>query len=377
MSTTLALPVLPLDDTVVLPTMVVPLDISSPEARASIEAAELSAGGPGTAEGTPQVLLVPRLGGKYSPVGTLGAVEQTGRLPSGEPAAVIRGLSRVRIGTGTTGPGAALWVEGTIQEEPPASPRAHELAREYRGLAAAILQKRGAWQLIDVVQRLNDPSALADSAGYAAYLGLDQRKELLETVDPEQRLDRLVGWARDHLAELDVAETIQNDVREGMEKQQREFLLRQQLAAIRKELSELDGTPGSEEEDYRARIEAAGLPERVAEAALKEADRLERTPDASPEAGWIRTWLDTVLEIPWNTRTDDAYDIGAARAVLDADHAGLDDVKDRIIEYLAVRKRRADKGLALVGGRRSGAVLALTGPPGVGKTSLGESVARA
>jgi ATP-dependent Lon protease len=377
MTTTLSLPVLPLDDTVVLPTMVVPLDISSPEARASIEAAQVSANAPGNDEEGPRVLLVPRLGGKYAPVGTLGAVEQTGRLPSGEQAAVIRGLARVRIGVGTTGPGAALWVEGTVLDEPAPTPRAQELAREYRGLAAAILQKRGAWQLVDVLQRLNDPSALADSAGYAAYLSLEQRQALLETVDPEQRLERLVGWARDHLAELDVAETIQNDVREGMEKQQREFLLRQQLAAIRKELAELDGQPGTEEEDYRARIEAAGLPEKVAEAALKEAARLERTPDASPEAGWIRTWLDTVLEIPWNTRTDDAYDIGAAREILDADHAGLDDVKDRIIEYLAVRKRRADKGLTLVGGRRSGAVLALTGPPGVGKTSLGESVARA
>jgi ATP-dependent Lon protease len=380
MSTKLSLPVLPLDDTVVLPTMVVPLDISSSEARASIEAAQMSAEAPLGSEKGPQVLLVPRLGGKYAPVGTLAAVEQVGRLPSGEQAAVVRGLSRVRIGVGTTGPGAALWVEGTVLEEPPGSPKAQELAREYRGLAATILQKRGAWQLVDVLQRLNDPSALADSAGYAGYLSLEQRNELLETVDPEERLERLVGWARDHIAELDVAETIQNDVREGMEKQQREFLLRQQLAAIRKELAELNGKPGdadTEEEDYRARIEAANLPEKVEEAALKEAAKLERTSDQSPEVGWIRTWLDTVLEIPWNTRTDDAYDIAAARAILDADHAGLDDVKDRIIEYLAVRKRRADKGLALVGGRRSGAVLALTGPPGVGKTSLGESVARA
>jgi ATP-dependent Lon protease len=380
MSTKLSLPVLPLDDTVVLPTMVVPLDISSSEARASIEAAQMSAEAPGSNENGPQVLLVPRLGGKYAPVGTLAAVEQVGRLPSGEHAAVVRGLSRVRIGTGTTGPGAALWVEGTVLEEPPGGPRAQELAREYRGLAATILQKRGAWQLVDVLQRLTDPSALADSAGYAGYLSLEQRNELLETADPEQRLEKLVGWSRDHIAELDVAETIQNDVREGMEKQQREFLLRQQLAAIRKELAELNGKPGdadTEEEDYRARIEAANLPEKVEEAALKEAAKLERTSDQSPEVGWIRTWLDTVLEIPWNTRTDDAYDIAAARAILDADHAGLDDVKDRIIEYLAVRKRRADKGLALVGGRRSGAVLALTGPPGVGKTSLGESVARA
>jgi ATP-dependent Lon protease len=376
MSRTLSLPVLPLDDSVVLPTMVVPLDISSGEARAAIETAQMS-DGPGTEDGKPLVLLVPRLSGKYSGIGTAGAVEQTGRLPSGEPAAVIRGLYRVRIGVGTTGPGAALWVEGTELAEPPASPRAQELAREYRGLAAAILQKRGAWQLVDVLQRLTEPSALADSAGYAGYLTLDQRRELLETIDPQQRLELLTGWARDHLAELDVAATIENDVREGMEKQQREFLLRQQLAAIRKELSELDGSPASEEDDYRARIEAAGLPPTVAEAATREAARLERTPDGSPESGWIRTWLDTVLEVPWQTRTDDSYDIAGSRAVLDTDHAGLADVKDRIIEYLAVRKRRADKGLAVVGGRRSGAVLALAGPPGVGKTSLGESVARA
>jgi ATP-dependent Lon protease len=377
MSDILSLPVLPLDDTVVLPTMVVPVDTSGTEARAAIEAAQISAGADGAARTTPQVLLVPRVAGQYSAVGTLGAVEQIGRLPSGEPAAAIRGLSRVRIGSGTVGPGAALWVEGSVEEEPPPSARAQELAREYRGLAATILQKRGAWQVVDVLQRITDPSALADSAGYANYLTLEQRKELLETINPEARLERLAGWARDQIAELDVAETIQNDVREGMEKQQREFLLRQQLAAIRKELSELSGEPASEEQDYRARIEAAALPEKVAEAALKEAEKLERSSDASPEAGWIRTWLDTVLEIPWNARTDDAYDIAGSRAILDADHAGLDDVKDRIIEYLAVRKRRQDKGLSLVGGRRSGAVLALAGPPGVGKTSLGESVARA
>jgi ATP-dependent Lon protease len=390
MSETLSLPVLPLDDTVVLPSMVVPVEMSDTEVRGAIEAAQMAASAPGASDGSsgsgapsgsggakPRVLLVPRLSGKYSSVGTLGVVEQTGRLPNGELAAVIRGLSRIQIGTGTFGPGAALWVEGTVAQEPPASTRAQELAREYRGLAATILQKRGAWQVIDALQRIDEPSVLADSAGYAPYLTLAQRTELLETIDPEQRLERLVVWARDALAELDVTETIQNDVREGMEKQQREFLLRQQLAAIRKELAELDGKPASEEDDYKARIEAADLPEKVREAALKEADKLERSSDQSPEGSWIRTWLDTVLEIPWNTRTEDAYDIGAARTVLDADHAGLDDVKDRIIEYLAVRKRRADKGLALVGGRRSGAVLALTGPPGVGKTSLGESVARA
>jgi ATP-dependent Lon protease len=370
---TLTLPVLPLDDDVVLPTMVVPLDSSDSEVRASIAAASAAV----ERNARPQLLLVPRIGGKYAPVGTLAVVEQEGRLPNGKPGVVLRGLARVTIGAGTVGPGAALWVHGTVADEPPASPRAAELAREYRGLAAAILQKRGAWQVVDVLSGITDPSALADSAGYASYLSVEQRSELLATLDPAQRLEQLIGWARDHLAELDVAETIGNDVREGMEKQQREFLLRQQLAAIRKELAALDGTPASEQDDYRARIEDADLPEKVREAALREAAKLERGADSSPEAGWIRTWLDTILDVPWSTRTDDAYDIPGARAVLDADHAGLDEVKDRIIEYLAVRKRIADRGLTVAGGRRSGAVLALAGPPGVGKTSLGESVARA
>jgi ATP-dependent Lon protease len=169
-------------------------------------------------------------------------------------------------------------------------------------------------------------------------------------------------------------------VQEGMDRQQREFLLRQQLAAVRKELRELQGGSGEGSEepaDPRARVEAADLPEHVREAALREVDKLERTSEQSPETGWIQTWLDTVLELPWNVRTEDAYDIPGARAVLDADHAGLDEVKERITEHLAVRKRREERGLGVVGGRRSGAVLALVGPPGVGKTSLGESVARA
>jgi ATP-dependent Lon protease len=361
--------------------MVVPLDLSdSGEVRAAIEAARAAAQskGPGIRSvSKPQVLLVPRLHGQYAGIGTLGVVEQEGRLPGGVPGAVVRGVQRVRIGTGTTGPGAALWVEGTVIEPPPPSGRAQELAKEYKSLVGAILQKRGAWQVVDVVQQIDDPSTLADNAGYAPYLSVEQKIEVLETPDVVERLTLVIGWARDHLAELDVAETIRKDVQEGMEKTQREFLLRQQQEAIRKELAELNGDPADEEDDYRARIEAANLPEKVREAALKEVDKLERSSEASPEGGWIRTWLDTVLDIPWNDRTEDAYDIAGAREILDADHAGLDDVKERIIEYLAVRKRREDRGLGVVGGRRSGAVLALTGPPGVGKTSLGESVARA
>ncbi|WP_214409016.1 endopeptidase La [Sphaerisporangium fuscum] len=372
MSQSVILPVLPLDDEVVLPGMVVPLDLSDAEVRAAIDAARAT-----SAQGKPRVLLVPRIDGKYGAVGVAAVVEQVGRLPGGGPAAVVRGVERVRMGSGTTGPGAALWVESTSMEVVPSGARAEEAAKEYKALATTIMQKRGAWQIVDAINQIEDASVLADSSGYAPWLTTPQKVELLEKPDPAERLTLLVEWAREHLAELDVAETIRKDVQEGMEKQQREFLLRQQLAAVRKELAELNGETSSEEEDYRARVEAADLPEKVREAALKEVDKLERTSDQSPEGGWIRTWLDTVLDIPWNTRTEDSYDIAAARAVLDADHTGLDDVKDRIIEYLAVRKRRADQGLGVVGGRRSGAVLALAGPPGVGKTSLGESVARA
>ncbi|MFI7612705.1 endopeptidase La [Nonomuraea terrae] len=371
MSESLTLPVLPLDDAVVLPGMVVPLDLSDSEVRAAIDAARASGGN------KPRVLLVPRIDGRYGAIGVRAVVEQVGRLPGGEPAAVVRGVDRVRVGTGTTGPGAALWVEAETIDAVPVGEHAQELAKEYKALATTILQKRGAWQVVDQVNQIDDPSVLADSSGYTPWLTTAQKVELLEAADPADRLAKLIEWSREHLAELDVAETIRKDVQEGMDRQQREFLLRQQLAAVRKELKELNGDSETEEEDYRARVEAADLPEKVREAALKEVDKLERTSDQSPETGWIRTWLDTVLDIPWNDRTEDNYDIAGARAVLDADHTGLTDVKDRIIEHLAVRKRRQDKGLGVVGGRRSGAVLALAGPPGVGKTSLGESVARA
>ncbi|MBQ0901198.1 endopeptidase La [Micromonospora sp. U21] len=359
------LPVLPLTDTVLLPGMVIPVTLD-PTTQAAVDAAR--------ATGDRKLLAVPRIDGEYGPVGTVATIEKVGRLPDGEPAAVVRGLSRSRIGSGVPGPGAALWVEATELTEPAPAGRARELAREYRALMTSVLQQRGAWQVIDAIERMTDLSELADSAGYVSWLSLEQKTELLAAPDVTARLELLVGWVKEHLAEQEVTEQINTDVREGLEKSQREFLLRQQLAAIRKELGE-DEPDGSA--DYRSRVEGADLPEKVREAALREVGKLERASDASPEAGWIRTWLDTVLEMPWGTRTQDNTDLAAARAVLDADHAGLADVKDRILEYLAVRNRRAERNLGVVGGRGSGAVLALAGPPGVGKTSLGESVARA
>jgi ATP-dependent Lon protease len=361
-----SVPVLFLSDSIVLPGMVVPIELDD-AARAAVDAARASASG--------ELLIAPRLEDRYPSYGVLASIVQVGRVAGGSgTAAVVRGNGRAQIGAGANGPGPALWVEVTEVEELAATDETRALAAEYKKLLLAYLQRREAWQIVDFVNQLTDPSAVADTAGYASYLTQVQKRQLLETPDVAERLRALIDWTGDHLAEVEVNDKIADDVREGMEKTQKEFLLRQQLAAIRKELGE--GEPDGSD-DYRSRIEAADLPEKVREAALREVGKLERSSEQSPEGGWIRTWLDTVLDLPWNNRTEDSTDLKAARDILDADHHGLEDVKDRIVEYLAVRARRAQRGMAIVGGRGSGAVMALAGPPGVGKTSLGESVARA
>ncbi|MFF2085653.1 endopeptidase La [Nocardia sp. NPDC058176] len=365
MTTAQNLPVLFLTDPIVLPGMVVPIELDE-SAQAAIDAAQ--------AGKTGAVLVAPRLDEGYASYGVVATIEQVGRMRGGAPAAVLKAERRARIGHGVTGPGAALWVEAEPVEIGEPDERTTELAAEYKKLVVAVLQRREAWQIIDIVNQLDDVEAIADTAGYAPYLSNDQKRELLETPDLTARLTKQIEWITDHIAEVEVTDKISEDVRDGMEKSQREFLLRQQLNAIRKELGE-DEPDGAD--DYRTRVENADLPEHVRAEALREVGRLERASDQSPESGWIRTWLDTVLDLPWTVKTEDSTDVSAARAVLDADHHGLDEVKDRMVEYLAVRSRRAARGLEVVGGRGSGAVLVLVGPPGVGKTSLGESVAKA
>jgi ATP-dependent Lon protease len=355
-----------MDDIVVLPHMSVTLAVEGDDQKAAIEAAR---------QGNRLILLVPRIDGKFGTVGTAGRLGESAELPTGAEAFMIRGEYRARLGSGQADIGGALWVqaEPLLDPEPPTE-KSLELAREYRALLENLVESRGVPQVVQFLRAAKTPGHLADLAGYSPDLTTEQKLEILETLDLETRLTRLIGWTRSILADASLKEKIRSDVAEGMEKTQREFLLRQQMEAIKKQLNEGSSDVVS---TYRERVAKAAMPEGVLTEVTRELDRLERTSEQNPEYGWIRTYLDWMLDIPWNVRSEDNYDLVEARRILDEDHTGLADVKDRIIEFLAVRKLRKERGLEVLGGRGSGAIITLVGPPGVGKTSLGESVARA
>ena len=364
---TTTLPLYPLSGGVVLPGMVVTMQVDDEEARVAVAAAEAGDG---------RLLLLPRIESRYADVGTIAKIENSADLPNGVRGLILRGVERARVSGAAVGSGKALQVQVEPIPAGKSTERARVLAKEYRAVVETIFENRGVPRLSEALREITDPGSMADTAGYAPELSVEQKIEVLETIDVEARIEKALGFMRDVLADQSIKQRIQNDVNDGMEKTQREFLLRQQLAAIRKELGE--GTDGeSVVEEYRAKIAESAMPDKVRETVERELDRFERTNEQSPEHGWIRTWLDTVTEVPWGTRSDDNLDVTEARSILDADHTGLDDVKSRIVEYLAVRKLRADRGLPASVGRGSGAIIALVGPPGVGKTSLGESVARA
>jgi ATP-dependent Lon protease len=344
----------PLEDTVVFPGMTVTLTIDVGDEE--------------------RVLLVPKHEGEYANVGTVADVEERVRLRGGALAVSLTGLHRGVIGAARTDEQGRLRVE--VDERPDENPppvKTRELEREYRAVVEEILEIREADERISAFLRsITDAGTLADTCAYAPDISFVQRVKLLEQVDVIERLELALQLQRERLAELQVRRRIREDVESDAQKQQREWVLRKQMESIRKELGE-DG--GSVVEEYRTKIEEAGMPDDVREQAERELRRLESMGETSGEASMIRTYLDWLIAVPWSERSEERLDPQHARAVLDADHAGLEDVKDRIVEYLAVRKLRQDRGIP--NDKRSGAILTLIGPPGTGKTSIGESVARA
>ncbi len=345
---------IPLDDVVVFPTMTVtlPVDVG----------------------GEAEVLLVPRHEGTYAAVGTVAAVGDAVTLPGGVRAVMLHGRHRAVLGAARGGAHGRLRVDVDERPDEPVAPAAvDELAREYRAVVAEILNLRDADERIgNFLRAIAEPGALADTCAYAPDVSFNERVQLLETLDVVERLRLALRLQRDRLTELQVREKVRHEVESDANRQQREYVLRKQLDSIRKELGDDDASIAAE---YRAKIEDARMPDHVRTQAERELARFEKVGESSPESQVIRNYLDWLLAVPWSVRSDDRIDPAAAREVLDADHAGLDDVKERIVEYLAVRKLRAERGIA--DDRRSGAIMTFIGPPGVGKTSIAESIARA
>ncbi len=321
-----------------------------------------------------RVLLVPKHEGEYAKVGTVAEVTDRVRLPHGGHAVALNGLHRGVAGAAETDPSGRLFVEVEERlDETPTGDAIRDLEREYRAVVEEILELRGDdGRILAFVRSFKEPGALADTSGYSPDLTFEQKVELLETLDVKERLELALSLQHERLALMQVRKRIQENVESGVEKQQREYILRRQLDSIRKELGEDEG---SVVEEYRTKIAESEMPEGVREQADKELGRFERMGETSPEAGVIRNYLDWLLAVPWAKRSEERLDPQHAREVLDADHAGLDDVKDRIVEYIAIAKLRKERGIEA--DRKSGAILTLIGPPGTGKTSIGESVARA
>ena len=344
----------PLEDLVVFPNMNVTLTVDVDDEQ--------------------RVLLVPKSDEEYAKVGTVAEITDQIRLPGGGHAVALAGLYRGIAGAAVTDDRGRLFIE--VEERPdedPADGRLRELEQEYRAVVEAILELRGDdGRIAAFVRSIIEPGALADTSGYSPDLTFEQKVQLLETVDVRERLELALELQRERLSLLQVRRRIQEDVESGVEKQQREYILRRQLDSIRKELGEDEA---SVIDEYRAKIAEASMPEDVLGQANRELGRLERMGEQTPEATVIRNYLDWLLAVPWSLRSEDRLDPRYTRDVLDADHAGLDDVKDRIVEYIAVAKLRKERGIEE--DKRSGAILTLIGPPGTGKTSIGESIARA
>src|ERR671939_1898257 len=291
-----------------------------------------------------RVLLVPRHDDQFAKVGTVAEVVNRVRLPGGARAVELMGLHRGVAGAARTGLRGELRVD--VEERPdeiPVDGRTRQLVRDYRAVVEEILEQRGDdGRIAQFVRSITEPGTLADTSGYSPDLAFEDKVRLLETVDVTERLELALSLQRERLGEMQVRRRIRDDVQEGAERQQREYFLRKQMESIRRELGDDDA---SIVDEYRTKIEEAGMPDDVREQAERELGRFERMGEQSAESSVIRTYLDWLIAVPWSKTSDERLDPAATREVLDADHAGLEDVKDRITEYIAVRKLRIERGM--------------------------------
>ena len=368
-ATSRELPLVALRETVIFPEMIVPLQVGREKSVAALNAA-VENGGPIAlvTQRQPEQEEISDPSELYQ-IGTLAKIAQVVQLQDGTVRAIVQGQGRIRVsGFATTSP----YLSAAVEELSDDVPTGVEIQALVRSVQAQIEQyvANGAPvppEAAVAARNITEPGLLADMVAYSPDMSTEQRQELLETIDVEQRLKLVSAFLARQIEILELKGKIQNEVKSEMDKTQREYILREQLKAIQRELGE-DDPQQAEINELRDKVEQAGMPEEVRARAIKEIDRMSRIPSASPEVGVIRTYVDWLVSLPWNVSTDDRLDIREAAQILDEDHYGLEKIKERILEYLSVR--------TLADTIRS-PILLFVGPPGVGKTSLGKSIAKA
>jgi ATP-dependent Lon protease len=362
------LPLVPLRETVVFPKIVQPLGVGREKSVAAIDAAMRAE--------KHYVLLAAQKDAEIDDVtsdqifsvATIAEIVRVLRIPDGSVQIIVQGLQRARI-TGFVPDHHHFRATFQLMHDVAGEPVEREaLVRSVKSLFGDYVENGGSIvpEVAMTAKSTDDPSHFADLVAQSQDLTLEQRQQLLEMEHVVERLRFLSVFLAKQNEILQMKAKIQSDVQQTLDKTQREYILREQMKAIQKELGEDDGS--SEVSELREKIEAAGMPDEVKEKALKEVSRLEKIPQASPEQGVIRTYVDWLISVPWKKAPEDDWDIAEAARILDEDHYGLPKVKDRIIEYMAVRKLAKELRAP---------ILCFVGPPGVGKTSLGKSIARA
>ena len=379
------LPILPLRGVVVFPQTAIPLTVGQPRSIKLVDEVVANDRLIGLVTSKDPELETPGPDDVYN-VGTLASIHRLFRAPDGTIRLLVQGLARIEVeeytGTEPYLKARVRPIPETVEDTLEVEALVRNVVEQFTQLADLVPNIPG--ELISSALNVDDPLQLVYAIGTYVRITLEDAQHLLELDSTEAKLRRLMSLLSKELEVLELGRKIQTEAQSEMEKMQREYYLREQLKAIQRELGEGDEQT-VEVEEFRKKIAEAGMSEEAEKEAIRELDRLSKLPTAAAEYGVIRTYLDWLTSLPWSKRTDDSLEIPRAREVLDEDHYGLKDIKERILEYLAVRKLRKERANELeteevtdvIRRQRQGAILCFVGPPGVGKTSLGASIARA